>query len=53
MISYGCINEIGDEDCEKCMVHGFIQFCPIKCPDYDDGRGEEVKWAVREKQQRK
>lgn len=37
--NYGCVNNVSDEDCGKCMIRGFIYGCPNRCSDFDDGRG--------------
>ena len=34
MIDKSCLNYDGDEDCNKCCVHGYISSCPVPCPDY-------------------
>ena len=34
MIDKSCLNYDGDEDCNKCCVHGYIFSCPVPCPDY-------------------
>ena len=35
MIDKSCLNYDGDEDCNKCCVHGYIFSCPVPCPDYN------------------
>ena len=40
-LNYRCVNNVGDEDCGKCMIRGFIYDCPDRCSDFDDGRTEE------------
>lgn len=31
-----CIHYDGDEDCDKCCVHGYIFNCPSNCKEYLD-----------------
>ena len=35
MIYADCQNYCGDDDCNKCSVHGYIYGCE-DCPDYKD-----------------
>lgn len=35
MIDKSCLNYDGDEDCNKCCVHGYIFSCPDNCADYN------------------
>lgn len=40
MNSYGCINDLSDEDCNYCAVYGYMfNGCPYKCEHYKDQRG--------------
>lgn len=34
-----CIHYDGDEDCDKCCIHGIIFNCPSNCKDYLDCYG--------------
>lgn len=37
MISYGCVNDVGDEDCNKCLIRGILlNGCPYRCEYYED-----------------
>lgn len=36
MINEGCIHNVSDEDCNKCMIYGIIFRCPINCEHYKD-----------------
>ena len=40
MIAFDCIYECGDEDCNKCMMHGYIFGCD-GCDDYTTHRSKE------------
>ena len=33
-----CENDISDDDCFKCCVHGIKFRCPDNCPDFKDVR---------------
>lgn len=35
MIECGCMNYDGDQDCDKCTIHGYIYGCE-ECDDYID-----------------
>ena len=37
-LNYLCTNDISDEDCNRCLVHGIKYRCPDGCPDFDDVR---------------
>lgn len=37
-LNYLCRNDVSDEDCYKCLVHGITFACPNNCPDFDDVR---------------
>lgn len=38
MLNYLCANDISDEDCGRCLVHGIKLFCPEGCEDFKDVR---------------
>ena len=41
MIAYNCYHYVGDEECNKCMLHGFVCYCD-DCDDYTkSGKQEE------------
>ena len=37
-LNYLCENDISDDDCLRCGVHGIMFSCPIDCPDFRDAR---------------
>ena len=37
-LNYLCKNDISDEDCNRCLVHGIMFGCPKGCPDFEDVR---------------
>ena len=37
-----CIYDDSDEDCYKCVKHGYVWSC-AGCQDYDDGMGHKGK----------
>lgn len=37
-LNYLCKNDVSDEDCNKCLVHGITFYCPVGCPDFEDVR---------------
>lgn len=50
-LNYLCENDVSDDDCFKCMIHGITFRCPKGCPDFKDVRDKmspEVK-AERER----
>jgi len=42
MNSYGCIYDLSDEDCSRCLKHGYGPFCP--CEDYEDHWGNGLEY---------
>lgn len=45
-LNYFCINNVSDEDCNRCMKYGIKFWCPANCPYFDDGKthvSERVK----------
>ena len=38
-LNHLCANDVSDDDCNKCMVHGIIFRCPHFCQDFEDIRG--------------
>ena len=43
-----CTNWVGDDDCNRCCIHGLIYACPNPCAEYEDVYGR--KDAEREPQ---
>lgn len=37
-LNYLCGNDVSDEDCYKCLIHGIQFSCPPDCPDFADVR---------------
>lgn len=37
-LNYLCENDVSDEDCYKCLIHGIQFSCPSNCPDFQDVR---------------
>ena len=48
-LNYLCRNDISDEDCYRCVVHGLKYRCPDNCPDFDDVRKYMDKETLRER----
>lgn len=44
-LNYFCINNVSDEDCNKCMKFGIKFRCPDNCPHFDDERNHMPEWA--------
>ena len=48
MIDKSCWNFVGDDDCNKCIIYGFIYSCPVDCECYEEcftksGKEQEEK----------
>lgn len=37
-LNYLCANDVSDEDCRKCAIHGIRYRCIANCPDFADIR---------------
>ena len=37
-LNYLCKNDVSDEDCNRCLVHGIMFGCPKGCPNFEDRR---------------
>jgi hypothetical protein len=37
-LNYLCENDISDDDCLQCGIHGIKFSCPDNCPDFRDVR---------------
>jgi hypothetical protein len=44
-LNYFCINNVSDEDCNKCMKFGIKVRCPDNCEYFDDERNHMPEWA--------
>ena len=45
----GCVNDVGDEDCAKCLIRGILlNGCPYKCEDYEDIFGNKPNRRERD-----
>lgn len=54
MPSYGCMHDVGDEDCAKCILHGILlNDCPYMCEDYEDINGNHPHREYWEQERRK
>ena len=51
ILNYLCENDVSDEDCFKCIIHGIKFRCPDDCPDFKDVRSgmSEEMLAERER----
>lgn len=48
-LNYLCENDISDDDCLRCLVHGIKFACPIDCPDFKDGRKNLTEEQLEER----
>lgn len=51
-IKLDCQHFVGDSDCNRCSVMGYIFDCPVECEDYTDYFGRQPYKTDLEKQLR-
>lgn len=49
-LNYLCENDVSDDDCYKCVVHGILFGCPKDCPDFADARKRMTKEQLAERE---
>ena len=49
-LNYLCENDISDEDCLRCLIHGIKFACPDDCPDFDDVRKHMSPEMLKERE---
>lgn len=49
-LNYLCENDISDDDCLRCLVHGIKFRCPNDCPDFKDARKSMTPEMLKERE---